>query len=117
MNVLTDGITEILKLPVTNVQLLVPLVLKLVSMLKTVIVKLVITQELKDLNQYVHVHQVKSLLMEYVNHVPTNVLPVLVPKVIVILVPILMVIETQPQLVVVMMELMMMVLMVNVSLV
>jgi hypothetical protein len=55
--------------------------------------------------------------MEYVNHVPTNVLLVLVLKIIVILVLMLMVIETQPQLVFVLLEPMMMVKMVNVSLV
>lgn len=59
----------------------------------------------------------KLLLKEYVNHVPTNVLPVLVLKIIVILVLMKMVTETQPQLVIVMMEPLMMVKMVNVSLV
>jgi hypothetical protein len=57
------------------------------------------------------------LLKEYVNHVPTNVLPVLVLKIIVILVLMQMVTETQPQLVFVLLEPMMMVKMVNVSLV
>jgi hypothetical protein len=56
-----DGITEILKLIVSNVQLLVLLVLKLLLMLPLVNVKLVIILELPTLNQLVHVHQVKLI--------------------------------------------------------
>jgi hypothetical protein len=56
-----DGITEILMLTVTNVQLLVLLVLKLLLMLPLVNVKLVIILELPTLNQLVHVHQVKLI--------------------------------------------------------
>lgn len=109
------GIMLMNKSTVTNVQLLVNLVLKLVLLLLMEIVKYVLLEELLVLNQPVHVQMVKLTLTESVNHVPTNVPPVLVLKIIVLLV--LMITETHLQLVTVMMVIGMMVKVVPVILV